>query len=225
MGSVVVFDVIETLLDLKALDPYFLRVFGHAGVREPWFQRVLKTALTQTVTGEYHDFGQIAFAALDMTAALRGVRLNDGDRAGLREELRQVPAHADVTAGLRLLSDAGMQLATLSNTPQVSSAAQIRNAKLDGFFERVLSADDVQRLKPAPEPYRYAAGELGVQAEQMWMVAAHGWDIQGAARAGCRTAFVQRAGHIVNPLAEPPDIQGTDLVDVARQIIAVEREK
>lgn len=225
MSSVVVFDVIETLLDLKSLDPFFRRVFGDAGMREPWFQRVLKTALTQTVTGDYHDFGKIAFAALDMTATLHGVSVSDEDRAVLREELRHVPPHPDVEAGLRLLSGAGLRLATLSNTPQASSAAQIGNANLGGFFERILSADDVQRLKPAPEPYRYAASQLGVTVDQMWMVAAHGWDIEGARRAGCRTAFVGRAGHILNPLAEAPDVQGPGFEDVARQILRLHQGK
>jgi 2-haloacid dehalogenase len=37
MTRVCVFDVNETLLDLKALDAQFARVFGDANVRQAWF--------------------------------------------------------------------------------------------------------------------------------------------------------------------------------------------
>src|SRR5439155_1708069 len=82
------------------------------------------------------------------------------------------------------------------------------------FFERQLSADVFGRLKPAPEPYRAAARELGVEVGQVRLVAAHAWDVQGALRAGCGAAFVARPGAMWNPLLERPDIMGNDLAVV-----------
>jgi len=41
---VLAFDVIETLLDLRALDPTFEAVFGDRGVRQEWFQQMLQSA-------------------------------------------------------------------------------------------------------------------------------------------------------------------------------------
>ena len=41
MPRVIVFDVNETLLDLKALDAHFDRVFRAPGVRQEWFKQVL----------------------------------------------------------------------------------------------------------------------------------------------------------------------------------------
>lgn len=73
MAAVVVFDVIETLLDLEVLEPYFVRVFGDADARQQWFQRILKTALTRTVTGAYRDFGQMVVLQKNLRAALRDV--------------------------------------------------------------------------------------------------------------------------------------------------------
>lgn len=218
MPQVIVFDVIETLLDLKALDPFFVRLFGDAGAREQWFARVLKTALTTTVTGPYQEFGKIGGAALEMTAALRGRSVGEDDRRQLREALANLPAHPDVVGGLSTLRDAGFRLASLSNNARQSSEAQLRHAGLLGLFDLVLSADEVQRLKPAPEPYQHAALRLGVEVAELWMVAAHGWDIEGAQRAGCRTAFVARPGHVLSPLAPPPTVSGPDLGAVAAAI-------
>lgn len=219
MPKVVVFDVIETLLDLRLLDPYFARVFGDVSAREQWFQRLLKTALVTTITGPYQDFARLGRAALQMTATLRGMELTEDDIGALREALGQLPAHPDVSGALSDLKDAGYRLVSLSNNARESSVAQLQQASLAGFFDLVLSADDVRRLKPAPEPYRYVAEQLGVPTSGMWMVAAHGWDIDGARSAGCRTAFVAREGHALNPLMNSPDVTGRNLEEVARAIL------
>ena len=38
------------------------------------------------------------------------------------------------------------------------------------------------------------------------MVAAHGWDIAGAQRTGLKTAFIQRPGKFLFPLAGEPTL-------------------
>jgi len=85
-----------------------------------------------------------------------------------------------------------------------------------------LRVDVFGRLKPAPEPYRAAARELGVEVGQLRLVAAHAWDVQGALRAGCGAAFVARPGAMWNPLLERPDIMGNDLAEVADRIVAAD---
>jgi 2-haloacid dehalogenase len=37
-----------------------------------------------------------------------------------------------------------------------SARAQLEHARIDGYFEDMLSADEVKRLKPAREPYALA---------------------------------------------------------------------
>jgi 2-haloacid dehalogenase len=224
MGRVQVFDVNEALLDLGAMDPHFERIFGDAGVRVAWFTQMIQSALVATVTGPYRQFGAHAMAALEMTADQAGVTLGEGDREAVAAQLRQLPAHPEVAGALRQLGDAGLRLAALTNSTEQVARAQLEHAGLIDAFELVLSADTVGRLKPAPEPYRMAAERLGVGVGEVRLIAAHAWDVAGAARAGCATAFVARPGKVLDPLVERPEIIGADLAEVADAILAVERE-
>lgn len=222
MARVCVFDVNETLLDLAALDPLFERAFGDAGVRRAWFQQVLQSAFMATITGAYSDFGAIGAAALQMTAEREGVGLSEEDRRGILGGMRELPPHPEVPAALDLLRDAGLRLAALTNNTAEVAEEQLRNAGLSDRFEKILSADAVRRLKPAPEPYRAAAEALGVETSGTRLVAAHAWDVAGAMRAGCAAAFVARPGMVLDPLVEPPDVVGADLSEVAASIITAE---
>ena len=222
MARVCVFDVNETLLDLGALDPHFERVFGDTSARQAWFGQFLALWLTEMLTGEYTNFGTIGGGALEMVAERQGVDLSDEDKQRILGGMQELPPHPEVEDTLGRLRYAGIRLAALTNSTQQVADAQIDNSGLRDYFEQVLSADTVQRLKPAPEPYRMAAESLGVEIGQVRLVAAHAWDVVGAMRAGCAAAFVARPGMVLNPLAARPDVVGADLREVAAQILEIE---
>lgn len=223
MARVCVFDVNETLLDMGALDPHFERVFGDASTRQVWFGQFLQLWLTEMVTGVYQEFGTIGGAALKMLAEERGVEISDDQVGEILGSLKEMPPYPEVEEGLSRLRDAGFRLATLTNSTQEVADAQIQNSGLRDYFEQSLSADAVGRLKPAPEPYRMAAESLGVGIGEIRLVAAHGWDIAGALRAGCAAAFVDRPGKALFPTVPRPDVVGAELREVADRIVAAER--
>lgn len=222
MARVCVFDVNETLLDLGALDPHFEETFGDASARRAWFLQLLQSALVATVTNTYSDFGQIGAAALEMTAERQGVELSETAKQRILGGMRELPPHPEAAESLGRLRDAGLRLATLTNSAPQVAQAQMASSGLGDFFEQTLSADTVQRLKPAPEPYRMAAESLGVGVGEIRLVAAHAWDVAGALRAGCAAAFVARPGMVLDPLVERPDVVGADLREVADRILEAE---
>ena len=218
--KVIVFDSNETLLDLAALDPHFARAFGEgATTREKWFGTVLQLFLTATVVDRYQSFEVLADAALDMVAAMRGTELARQDRAAIHAALLELPPHADVPPALQQLKGTSLRLAVLTNSTAKSATAQMKHAGLDSYFDAVLSADDIERYKPAREAYAHAAKQLDVDLDEIRLVAAHGWDVTGALAAGCRAAFVGRPGKALNPRGERPDVIGTTMGEVVAQIL------
>lgn len=218
--DVVVFDVNETLLDLSALDPLFEQIFGEPGVRREWFAQVLHSALVSVATGVHHDFGVIGRGALDMVAARRGVALTGEHTEAVLSGMRRLPAHPEVPGALQRLRETGARMATLTNSPPATAQAQLDHAELAGFFEARLTVEGAGVLKPAAAVYRYAADQLGVPPAEMRLVAAHAWDVTGAIRAGCRSAFVARPGMVLDPTGETPDVVGGDLDEVVDQLVS-----
>jgi 2-haloacid dehalogenase len=219
--TVIVFDVNETLLDLGALDPHFERVFGDKAVKGAWFQQVLQSALVATILGtsDAIDFGGIGRIALDMVALRRGVTLSDDNRQSILGTMLKLPPHPEVPMALQRLKDAGLRLAALTNSAQTAAETQLSNAGLADYFEKIMSVQAVGKFKPAVEIYNMAAEKLKESARDLWMVAAHDWDVAGAMHAGWRGAFVARPGMVVAPQANAPDIVGQDLTEVADQLI------
>jgi len=192
-------------------------------VRVEWFQTMLQSAFLTTITGPYKPFGEHFRAALAITALRRGLRVSPEDERAILAGVRTLPAHIDVRPALERLRSAGYRLAALTNSTAEVEEAQLANAGLADLFEKALSADSGKRLKPAPEAYANAGRELGVPTAGMRMVAAHVWDVQGALRAGCAAAFVERPGAVWNPLLDRPDIVGPDLGAIAERVIEVDR--
>ncbi|MDQ7810537.1 haloacid dehalogenase type II [Amycolatopsis sp. A133] len=191
-----VFDVNETLLDLTPMDA----VLGGPELRREWFGLAIHTVLTVTATGGYRDFAGIAGEAALEVAARHG---REPDLAAIAAGLRSLPAHPDVEAGLAKLREAGHTVVALTNSPLATAEAQLQNAGLAPLLDRIFSAEQVGRLKPAPEPYRQVLAAYDLQPGGAVMIAAHDWDIAGAQAAGLRTALLARPG--VRPLPGSPE--------------------
>lgn len=221
-NTALAFDVNETLLDLKSLDPVFERIFGDASVRPIWFSQMLQLSFDGIATGRYLDFPSAQRAALHMVAERRGTDVGTVALEEIVDAMSLLRAHPEARQGLERLRASGFKMSTLTNSPVAIAEAQLQNAGLRDLFDEVISADEVRRLKPAPEPYAHAARRLGVELGNIRLVAAHWWDIDGALAAGCRAAFVARPGAVLNPATPRPEISGPDLMAVAARIIEVD---
>jgi 2-haloacid dehalogenase len=201
-----VFDVNETLLDMAALDD---AVFGgDSALRGRWFSQVLQSALVTTLLGGYRPFGELGASALEMVAP-------DRSPEALRAAMTTMPAFPDVRPALEALRARGDRLAALTQSKADVLEAQVAGAGIADCFDELCSADQAGRLKPAPEPYRYAVSRLGVEPGEATLVAAHAWDVAGAHAAGLQTVLVARPGVAADPSQPPPGRVVRDLGELA----------
>lgn len=122
-------------------------------------------------------------------------------------------------------------ISTLSNGNISLLVDMAKNAGLP--WDCVLSGELIGKYKPDPDVYKMAARLLGVKTDELMLVAAHPPDLQGARRAGLKTAYVPRPlehgpGRAPSPgsdtgFAEPLggatfDVVARDFLDLAQKL-------
>lgn len=216
--SVILFDVNETLLDLQPLEECIDAVLLENGASRLWFTTMLQYSLVLTVSGQYQAFADVGAATLRMMARNREVVLSEADAKQALKPMLTLPPHPDVRDALQRLKQSGFRLASLTNSSSAGCKAQLEYAGLTDLFNRQLSVESVGKFKPHADVYRWAAAEMGVAPSECMLVAAHAWDVAGAAWAGMKTAFIERAGSQAFPLAPTPDISASDMNGLCQQL-------
>lgn len=148
-------------------------------------------------------------------------RLSEAEKDHFNRAWHRLDPWPDAVDGLTRLKKKYV-IATLSNGNVSLLTNMAKYAKLP--WDCILSAELVKRYKPDPNVYTMAADLLGLQPQQVMMVAAHVGDLKAAAATGMRTAFVHR------PLEHGPgraaarvdtsgfDVVASDFVDLARKV-------
>jgi 2-haloacid dehalogenase len=192
----VVFDALGTLFQLHPIAEKLDAAF------DAWFERLLHSAATVTLTGDFVPFAELARTALATTAARFGVELDPDDVLPLLERL---PPYPDARQAVERLEEAGVAWAVLTNGGAEQTGALLEAAGLAERVWHVVSVEEVRAYKPHPAPYRRVVELLELPPERVTLVAAHGWDVLGAQAAGLHGVWVDRVEHEWPfPGEEPP---------------------
>lgn len=216
---VVVFDINETLSDLSPMATRFADVGLPSYLAATWFASVLRDGFALAATGSEATFAKVADGVL-RTLFVSHPPSRDPDAAvqHILEGFSSLKVHPDVPPGVRSLVAEGTRLATLTNGATSIAEELLEKAGIRDAFERLLTVEDAGIWKPAAAAYTYAARMCHVPPEQMMLVAVHPWDIDGAARAGLQTAWIDRAGSPYPPYFTPPGHTVAGVDDLARHL-------
>jgi 2-haloacid dehalogenase len=214
--EVVAFDVNETLLDLAPVRAALVEAGEPASLLGTVFARTLLTGFAATATGTWCRFRDAFDAALAQESDLPADR-----RSAVADAFKELAAHPDVDPALPRLAAAGIRVVTLSHgSPGVAEAGLARGG-ITPLVEQTLSSEVIRAWKPSREVYLWAAGMCGVPPERMALVAAHGWDVHGAQRAGLTGAWFPRGERSYPAVYEPPHVAGGDLDGVVDALLAL----
>jgi 2-haloacid dehalogenase len=213
----VVFDLNLTLVDPTVL----AQPLGDSAEAEDLVFAAFDTAVAQamaiTLTGAHAEFRELVEAALRRVVVLAGKEESlAGDALAL---LGSMPAFLEAPAALERLRGEGLQLGVLSQSSTSAADQVLRFAGLRDRMDLVMGADEVGAFKPDPRAYALMVERTGVPVDEICFVAAHWWDVMGAARAGMRTGWVGRRERRLLATVPEPTIRGGDLAAVADRIV------
>lgn len=217
----VLLDVNETLFALSGLAPAFEAAGVPVGRMPLWFARVLRDGFALAAAGGFATFADIARAAF---VGLDPDRLTTGHADAVLDRFHELEPHPDVPAGMAELAQAGVRVMTLTVGDVGLVRGLFARAGLADHVDGYLSADEVRRWKPSGEAYAHGIEGIGLPAGRVALVAAHSWDIDGAARSGLRTAFLTRIEQRPSTVFRPADVIGATLSEVVAGLQDLEPE-
>jgi 2-haloacid dehalogenase len=214
--EVVAFDVNETLLDLAPVRATLVEAGEPASLLGTVFARTLLTGFAATTSGTWCRFRDAFDAALAQESDLPA----DG-RARVAEAFGELSPHPDVEPALRRLRAAGVRVVTLTHgSPGVAEAGLARGG-ITPLVDRTLSSEVIRAWKPSREVYLWAAGTCDVAPDRMALVAAHGWDVLGAQRAGLTGAWFPRGERTYPAVYDEPHVAADDLGSAVDALLAL----
>ncbi|MDR7233922.1 haloacid dehalogenase type II [Agrococcus sp. BE272] len=217
--ELILFDVNETLSDMSPMGAAFAAE-GLAPHQVPtWFAAVLRDGFAAAAAGGTAVFAEVAREGLERLLDAGGAADASASARRILAVMQRLDVHADVPHAVEALASM-TQLATLSNGAASVAEGLLRRAGVRDRFAALLSVDDAPAWKPSPTAYAYAADALARDPREMLLVAVHPWDIHGAARAGLRTAWINRDHATYPGYFEPPELQASDLESLAGQLAA-----
>jgi len=202
------FDVDAAARDLAIEEPRLHAIWPRLAA--DWRRKQLEYSWLREIMGEYVDFWQLTRDGLDWAMEAQG--LNDPDLADrLMALYRALPAFPEVPEMLDALHHRGVGRAILSNGAPDMLESAVQAAGIGHLLDEVISIHDLGQYKPAGAVYALVAKQMGVAPEQTVFVSSNGWDAAGAAKAGFRVLWVNRAGAPVERLPYKPAAILSDL--------------
>jgi 2-haloacid dehalogenase len=213
----ILFDLNGTLVDPGVL----AQPLGDSATAEDLVYAAIDVAVAQamavTLTGARAEFRALLEGALRRGLALAG---QDPELATDAVALMgSMPAFIEAPAALERLRGEGLHLGVLTQSPTDAADQVLRFAGLRDRMDLVIGADDSGAFKPDAPSYHAAVARTGAGPREVCLVSAHWWDVMGASRAGLRTAWVARRERVLLASVPDPDVEGSDLLEVADGIL------
>ena len=166
--------------------------------------------------GPFRRYDEVLAISLQQAALTFDIRVSDGDAGRFGASVPDWPALPDAGPFLQRLRRRGMPIAILSNVTREAIRLSVR--KLGVRFDLIVTADDVQSYKPAPQHWLRARAELGIEPrEQLHIAASMTHDIRPCALQGVPSVWVNRHGE-ATPSGVEPALVVTDLVELGEAL-------
>ncbi|MFJ1992080.1 HAD family hydrolase [Streptomyces asiaticus] len=121
-------------------------------------------------------------------------RISTAHKTLYAEYFARLPALDGAPDLLRTLADRSWYLVLASSASQDELAAMRATIGADEAIATVLSSDDVEEGKPAPDPVEQALEQAGVPARDAVFVGDTVWDVVACVKAGVRCIALQSGG-------------------------------
>ncbi len=212
----VVFDIIGTCFSLEKPRQRLVELGAPTYALDLWFAQTLRDAFALSHAGAYRPLKQVLEAELPRTMKVLGIDLDTLQLSHVAASFAELELQPGALEAFQILTEASWQLIALTNGSEDSTRKLLQRSNAIAHFASIFSCDAIGKTKPHPDVYTMPKRDT---KSDVWMVAAHAWDIAGASRAGLRTAFITQQEKDYLSIYPQPEVVASNLVAAASKIV------
>jgi 2-haloacid dehalogenase len=217
-SSTIALDIIGTCFSLAAPGRRLQELGAPEQTLELWFAQTLRDAFALSHAGGYRPLKEMLSAELPRTLLRAGVKADPQAVSSVVATFAELEPQPGLREALSRAAESGVKLLALTNGSAESTRRLLERAGVLDRFAALLSCDQIRRTKPHPEVYAMARREA---EGELWLVAAHAWDIAGALMAGLRSAYItEHEGAYLDGAYPEPDLTAATLEEAVAAVLA-----
>jgi len=216
----VTFDSFSTLVDVDstatAVEGY---VEDPVAFAREWHARAAGYGTVANQIDAYETYYRLHRDALEYLLAAEGVDVDDETLDEMTAVYHEMAPFDDVRAGMERLADAGYEVGIVSNGDPAMLDSLVEGAGIEELLAATVSADEIERHKPAAELYEHAADRLGVPPGAVAHVSNGQVDVMGAVHAGMAGVWLNRQDNPPEPFGPDPDLAVDSIDDLVDRLV------
>lgn len=198
-----VFDAYGTLFDVHSVMRRCEGLYPgkHVQLSQLWRTKQLEYTWLRSLMQRYAPFSTVTREALAYSCEALGLELTAERMEALMAEYNMLAPFGDVVPTFDKLKGAKRAILSNGSPDMLEPLAAQSGLELDAL----ISVDELQVYKPAPQVYALAVAKLGVPKEQIAFVSSNCWDALGARSFGFNVFWINRAHAPVERLGFRPE--------------------
>lgn len=212
----VAFDVIGTLFSLESPRRQLVDAGAPPETLDLWFAQSLRDYFAWSHAGAYAPLAEVLRATLPRVLAAHDIDDEEGAEERVMTAMARLDPMPDAAEACRMFSDGGWKIIAVTNGAEASTRALLAGAGLEERFSELLSCDDIGVSKPHRRVYERARSAA---EGELWLLAAHAWDVAGALHAGLKGAWVSQPEGRYPAVYPEPDVTAPSLAEAARHMM------
>lgn len=220
MKKVIAFDVYGTLINTQGVLKVLERMLEGKALlfSETWRAKQLEYSFRRGLMKRYESFFICTQDALNYTCDALKIVLSDEQKGQLLSCYETLPAFDDVEKTLSQLYQK-YQLVAFSNGERASVEHLLNRANIGKYFTDIVSAEEIQTFKPAPDVYQHLLSRIGARYDQTWLISSNAFDIIGAKSFGLNAIWVKRTNDaIFDPWGIEPNAVINRLEELIKEV-------
>ena len=215
--KLVIFDVNQTMFSLTKVENIFKRNGLRKELVDQWFLSILKEGFSYSLSGKFVDFKTVSRNELKKIFLQSKIILKKNLDNLILDSFRSLEIHSDIPVALSFFKQKKIKIITVTNGSKSNTQILLKKNKIDHLIDDCFSIDQFRKWKPHRDIYLSVCKLMKIEPKYSLMIAAHGWDINGAKLAGLKTAYITRYEKEISDFYLKPDFAGKDCNEIIKQ--------